>query len=237
MESHQGIEIGIGKEISLSKLSIILTDDGSQTIKDEATGDTYHSIHGAVQESNHVFIQNGLHYFLGTAPTRKVRILEVGFGTGLNALLTLRAVGGTDVEVEYIALEPYPLESTLIDALNYSTDSNFKSLHEAKWHNPVFIAPNFSLNKMKRHIQEHDFLPRSFDLIYYDAFAPNSQPEMWTLEIFKRLKTMMDIPSVFVTYCAKGQVKRDLKSAGFKVEGIPGPPGKREMVRATVTLN
>jgi tRNA U34 5-methylaminomethyl-2-thiouridine-forming methyltransferase MnmC len=218
----------------LSPLSILPTSDGSHTIKDASTGDTYHSVHGAVQESKHVFIQNGLRYFLDLTKAKMISILEVGFGTGLNALLTMQVCDIADVQVDYVALEPFPLEDGLVRDLNYRTnDSRFISLHEGQWDKPVIIAPNFSLTKMKSTIQSCA-LQNSFDLVYYDAFAPTSQPDMWTPEVFKKIKSLMTAPSVFVTYCAKGQVKRDLKSAGFLVESIPGPPGKREMVRASL---
>ncbi len=219
----------------MALLSIITTSDGSHTIRNETTGDTYHSIHGAIQESNHVFIQSGLLHFLSLTHAKTVRILEVGFGSGLNAFLTLKACEKYKVEVDYVALETNPLDDHLVAGLNYSKgDSRFDVLHQADWHTPISISPNFSLTKFKQTIQAHNFLPGSIDLVYYDAFSPTSQPEMWTLEVFQKIKLLMATPSIFVTYCAKGQVKRDLKSAGFIVESIPGPPGKREMVRAKV---
>ena len=210
-------------------LSIITTKDGSHTIKNESTGDTYHSVHGAVQESNHVFIKSGLQCFLELASPRKIKILEVGFGTGLNAYLTIQAIIGKQVQVDYVALEPHPLEAHLVDGLNYGNDSNFKALHHAQWNSAINVTTSFTLTKIKNTIQS-----ATFDLVYYDAFAPNTQPEMWTFEVFQKIKSLMAVPSLLVTYCAKGQVKRDLKSAGFIVESIPGPPGKREMVRARI---
>jgi tRNA U34 5-methylaminomethyl-2-thiouridine-forming methyltransferase MnmC len=188
-------------------------------------------VHGAIQESNHVFIHHGFNYFHSVNSTKKIRILEVGFGTGLNAWLTMKACQSFDVQVDYTALEPFPLEEEIFNALNYG-GSDFLALHLSKWEQPISLSSNFSLTKIKQPIQQQDFPPGSFDIVYYDAFAPNTQPEMWSQEIFQRIKTMMDNSSVFVTYSAKGQVKRDLKSAGFVVESLPGPPGKREMVRA-----
>jgi len=222
----------------LSTLSIITTSDGSHTIKNESTGDTYHSIHGAIQESSHVFIESGLHYFFDLTNTKKVRILEVGLGTGLNVLLTLQATQKKNVQVDYFAIEPFPLEREIFSNLNYPTSTNsfFNLLHEAQWETVTPITDNFSLTKIKDTIQAVALQPNFFDVVYYDAFAPNSQPDMWTVEVFKKLRSAMTTPSVFVTYCAKGQVKRDLKSAGFVVESIPGPPGKREMVRATLSV-
>lgn len=218
----------------MSALSIITTSDGSHTIRNESTGDTYHSIHGAIQESDHVFIRSGLQYFFGLSSAEKVRILEVGFGTGLNALLTLQAIENKNVCVEYFTVEPFPLSSALFSNLNYTASENsyFKLLHEAPWETSININNNFSLTKIKSTVQEVELQNNFFNVVYYDAFAPNSQPEMWTLDVFRKLKNLAATPSVFVTYCAKGQVKRDLKTAGFLVESIPGPPGKREMVRA-----
>jgi tRNA U34 5-methylaminomethyl-2-thiouridine-forming methyltransferase MnmC len=219
----------------VASLCIILTSDGSHTIKNETTGDTFHSIHGAVQESNHVFIERGLRYFLGLTASKKIKILEVGFGTGLNALLSMKENVEGNFQIEYTALEPFPLQDILIKELNYSaTHSNFNLLHEAEWTKPFKVSPHFELTKIKNTIQSVELAEGAFDVVYYDAFAPNSQPDMWSLEVFKKIKSLMARPSLLVTYCAKGQVKRDLKSAGFMVEGIPGPPGKREMVRAKV---
>jgi tRNA U34 5-methylaminomethyl-2-thiouridine-forming methyltransferase MnmC len=215
----------------MDKLSLITTTDGSHTIKNESTGDTYHSIHGATQESNHVFIQNGLKYLLQSHPKETIRILEVGFGTGLNALLTISA---KDITIEYTALEPYPLTPDIYLSLNFENREMFLKLHQAVWENPVLISPAFTLVKYQSTLQLASLPENYFDLIYYDAFAPKSQPELWELEIFRKIKKLMTKFAVLVTYCAKGQVKRDLKTAGFIVESIPGPPGKREMIRAIV---
>lgn len=158
----------------------------------------------------------------------------MGFGTGLNALLTLQAAEKLNVKVNYVAVDTFPLPENLARGLNYSDiDSRFMLLHEAKWWNPTYITPNFLLSKVNSPVEAHDFINASHDIVYFDAFAPSSQPELWTLHLFKKIKFAMAITSVLVTYCAKGQVKRDLKSAGFTVESIPGPPGKREMVRAS----
>ena len=136
--------------LDVGKFSICITSDGSHTIKNETTGDTYHSIHGAIQESDHVFIQSGLRYFIDATSAKNVRILEVGFGTGLNALLTMQACERMKIHGTYTALEPFPLEQHLTNGLNYeTTDSNFKYLHEARWNCPIHIEPNFSLNKIK----------------------------------------------------------------------------------------
>jgi tRNA U34 5-methylaminomethyl-2-thiouridine-forming methyltransferase MnmC len=215
-----------------TRMGVILTEDGSHTIKNETTGDTYHSIHGAVQESQHVFIKSGLGYFLSLHPRTEINILEVGFGTGLNALLT-QAVPG--LKIEYTSLEPYPLSEEVYRALNYEPKETLLALHQCEWDSSCSITKDFILTKLESTLSEAKLPENHFDVVYFDAFAPNSQPELWTQGAFAKIKSAMATPSVFVTYCAKGQVKRDLKAVGFHVESIPGPPGKREMIRATPT--
>ena len=210
---------------------IIQTQDGSHTIKNESTGDTYHSVHGAIQESQHVFIQSGLEYFLARHPKKKINLLEVGFGTGLNALLTIQAY--PNINIEYTSLEPYPLTKEVFQELNYNNKETLLHLHECDWATPCWITPNFKLIKLRSTLADAVLPENHFDVVYFDAFAPNSQPELWTQEAFIKIKSAMQASAVLVTYCAKGQVKRDLKAVGFAVESIPGPPGKREMIRAT----
>jgi tRNA U34 5-methylaminomethyl-2-thiouridine-forming methyltransferase MnmC len=212
------------------KRTIIQTTDGSHTIKNELTGDTYHSVHGATQESQHVFLKNGLDFFLNQHSSKQVKILEVGFGTGLNALLTLQQ--HADIQIQYTALEPYPLPTEISQQLNYNGKDELLALHACAWNSPQRISKNFTLTKLQTTLEQAQFPENFFDVVYFDAFAPSSQPELWTQQAFSKIRDVMTRPSVFVTYCAKGQVKRDLKSVGFVVESIPGPPGKREMVRA-----
>ena len=214
-------------------LLIITTKDGSHTIQVSETGDTYHSVHGAVQESNHVFIKAGLKHFISKSNKTEIKILEVGFGTGLNALLTLNAMSDNSIHVEYTSLEPFPLINDQYSRLNYADANNkFIELHTAEWNELIQITPSFSLHKINSTIQAVKLPDNYFDVVYFDAFAPNSQPEMWAQDVLMKLKNAMTTDSVLVTYCAKGQVKRDLKSVGFTIESLPGPPGKREMVRA-----
>lgn len=215
----------------MNTLQLIKTEDGSHTIKNETTGDTYHSVHGATQESQHVFLKNGLKFFLHEHPANQIKTLEVGFGTGLNALLTLQQ--HTDISIQYTTLEPYPLTAAFFEQLNYSGKSELLAMHKCDWNSPQKISENFSLTKLQSTLEQAQLPKNFFDVVYFDAFAPNSQPELWTPEVFSKIFNSMAKPSVFVTYCAKGQVKRDLKSVGFIIESIPGPPGKREMVRAT----
>lgn len=219
---------------------LIETGDGSHTLYVEELDERYHSYHGAIQEGKHVFIKSGLHYFIEKYPTSEpLSILEIGLGTGLNALLTLVEADVLSKKIEYTAIESYPLEKKLIDALNYVALLNaqqyqtcFDKMHESEWNTTAILTPNFSLNKMHIAIENAVFDPK-YNLIYFDAFGPRVQPEMWTLNVFSKLADALLSGGCLVTYCAKGEVKRTLKSAGFIVETIQGPPGKREMVRAT----
>lgn len=220
----------------MQHVEIILTADGSHSILNTALNETYHSRHGAVQESAHVFINNGLAYFLRNNAVDEIRILEVGFGTGLNALLTIEEAHNLNVKFNYTSLEAFPLAEDIWKQLNYSkksaTPANyFNRLHEARWGIDEFILPNFILNKKHALIQEINLPQNHFDLIYFDAFAPNKQPEMWSCEVLRKVYDAMAPGAVFVTYCAKGQLKRDLRSLNLTVETVPGPPGKKEMVR------
>ncbi|MGB3585400.1 MAG: tRNA (5-methylaminomethyl-2-thiouridine)(34)-methyltransferase MnmD [Tunicatimonas sp.] len=223
----------------MSRLQIIETGDGSHTLLNADLDETYHSRHGALRESKHVFIQHGLHYWLSThTSSSSVRILEVGLGTGLNAWLTLlEADKLAQVQFEYTALEPHPVESAMIQQLNYVQQStlaekkHFEAIHQADWNQPQTLLGNFILNKQTIKLEELDDR-QAFDVIYYDAFAPNKQPELWEKPIIEKVTNLLAPTGVWVTYSAKGQLKRDLKSLGLQVETLPGPPGKAEMVRA-----
>jgi tRNA U34 5-methylaminomethyl-2-thiouridine-forming methyltransferase MnmC len=220
----------------MSKLELIITSDGSHSLLNTALDETYHSRHGALQESLHVFIKHGLHFVEEKNHPEKIAILEIGFGTGLNALLTAQDILQRQIYVEYTSLEAFPVEEAIWSQLNYadSDDSRllFKKLHKASWTAPEMIQPNFVLTKQHTTLQEIDLSTAVFDLIYYDAFAPNKQPEMWELPMLQKVVERLSSNGVFVTYCAKGQLKRDLKSLGLFVETLAGPPGKKEMVRA-----
>jgi tRNA U34 5-methylaminomethyl-2-thiouridine-forming methyltransferase MnmC len=219
----------------MDKLRIIETADGSHSLYNENLHETYHSTHGAWQESMHVFISQGFHQQINLKKT--ISILEIGFGTGLNALLTAIESQKHEVATAYTTLETYPLPATVFEKLNYSGEHAvlqklLMDLHHAVWEQSTFIHPFFSITKHEVPVQR--FTPgEKFDLIYYDAFGPPAQPEMWTPEIFIALYDMMHPGGCLVTYCAKGQVRRDLQHAGFMVERLPGPPGKREMLRAS----
>lgn len=215
---------------------IILTEDGSHSLLNTALNETYHSIHGALQESVHVFIRHGLEYFTQHYPQENISILEIGFGTGLNALLTLQKTLNQPNKAKYTSLEAFPIHSDIWSKLNFAESLNmsehFNRLHQAEWNTAIDVLPNFQLTKLHTTLQQASLSPQSFDLVYYDAFAPSKQPEMWTYEMLEKVVNAMSTRGVFVTYCAKGQLKRDLKSLGLNVETLEGPPGKKEMVRA-----
>ncbi len=217
------------------KPQIILTDDGSHTIIVPELDETYHSIHGAIQESKHVFIEAGLNYWLCmNASLSAINILEFGFGTGLNALLTMVNIDH-DLKAIYHTLEKHPLSTAITEALNYGgilhETELFNKIHNAKWNEEQVITPNFSIKKIAIDFRNY-VNDRQYDIIYFDAFAPSKQPELWTKEIFEYCYRLLHPGGVFVTYSAKGQLKRDLKAVGFKVESLPGPPFKFEITRA-----
>ncbi|SDB19027.1 tRNA U34 5-methylaminomethyl-2-thiouridine-forming methyltransferase MnmC [Flavobacteriaceae bacterium MAR_2010_188] len=220
------------------KREIITTADGSKTIKILDWDEQYHSVHGAINEANHVFIKHGLQYFKDSQKTEKpIRILEIGFGTGLNALLTLNYSITNSLGIEYCGIEAYPVQNSEIEELNYpvlvGADPNiFSEMHQIEWEKPSFLSPTFSLTKKKMFFQDIEFIDE-FDLIYFDAFGARVQPDLWEQIIFDKMFTALSLNGVLVTYCAKGSVRRAMISSGFKVERLPGPPGKREMLRAS----
>ena len=216
-------------------LKLIHTADGSATFYVPELDEQYHSTNGAFTESEHVFINMGFKYHPSKCPV----ILEVGFGTGLNALLTAHHAKLSRREVVYIALEKFPLEKELTGKLNYSNyvtekeNMLFQQIHDCEWNIPVQITPFFKLYKMKLDITEPGWeVPGCFDIIYFDAFGPEKQPEMWDIQIFSELYKKLLPGGVLVTYSAKGEVRRRLTAAGFIPEKLPGPPGKKEMLRA-----
>lgn len=215
-------------------MKLKITSDGSHTLFVENLNETYHSTHGAIQEAKHVFLKNGIH----TIDKKKISVLEIGFGTGLNTILTFQYAENNNKEIHYSTIETNPLENEIIEKLNYVSElkqnvlkTPFQKIHQSDWEKESKISPNFTLIKINKKIQDFES-NQKFDIIYYDAFGPTAQPEMWTKEIFKKLYSLLNDNSFIVTYCAKGQVKRDLKSVGFEVIPLPGPPGKREMTLA-----
>ena len=220
------------------KRTVITTSDGSKTIQIEDWDEQYHSIHGAIQESKHVFIKAGLHHFLKLYNPKELRILEIGFGTGLNAFLTALESDQQDVEIHYEGVEAYPVETDELSQLNYAAriaadqQHLFDSLHKLSWEELHSITSNFSLKKRQQFFSELSD-KNSFDLIYFDAFGARVQPELWTESVFKSMFSALKNKGVLVTYSAKGSVRRAMQTAGFLVERLQGPPGKREMLRAT----
>lgn len=214
---------------------LILTSDGSHTLKSSQFDATYHSIHGAIEESQVVFIKAGFHLMM-QSQREKIIILEVGFGTGLNALLTLLESENSNIEVHYHTLEPFPIKETAFLGLNYnellSVDKDVLiKLHLAEFDTPTNIRQQFFITKHKTTLEDFN-TNISFDLVYYDAFAPSCQPELWTADIFRKVYNLMNTNAILTTYCAKGEVKRNLKSVGFELEALPGPGRKREITRA-----
>lgn len=214
--------------------TIITTADGSKTIHLVDWNENYHSTHGAVQEAKHVFLKYGLSLFDNR---KEVRVFEVGFGTGLNAILTYEYAIFNQQTIIYDSIEAYPVTEEEIKLLAYDELFNsddlkqaYNKLHTVGWNQEVEISPAFHLTKICQNFEHYVFPKEAYDLIYFDAFGPRVQETMWSH--FEKLYEVLTPGGVLVTYCAKGQVKRDLKAAGFKVETLPGPPGKREMTRA-----
>ncbi len=212
------------------------TADGSHTLFIPELNEPYHSVNGAITESEHIFIRNGLLFM----KKEKISILEFGFGTGLNALLTAMEAKKRELSIHYTAIEKYPLTTKEVASLNYpqilGEEANplFIKIHEASWDENIEIFPGFTLHKINNGFLETDHFPVT-DLVYFDAFAPEIQPELWSEELFKKIARNMNNNGILVTYSSKGSVKRALQSAGFNVEKVPGPPGKREITRAILT--
>jgi len=220
----------------MPSIKIITTSDGSHSLFNEELNETYHSVHGAIQESLHVFIQSGLSYFLEKSDAKNISILEIGFGTGLNTLLTIQAAQLLPLSFQYKTLEAFPLQEEVWSQLNYAETlgmkSQFDSLHRLSWEERHTILPYFEFQKHHIKLQDVELPSSSCDVVFFDAFAPSKQPELWEIDMLRKVANALRPGGVFVTYCAKGQLKRDLKNLGLVVETIPGPPGKKEMVRA-----
>ena len=209
-----------------------ITEDGSYTLFVPGIDECYHSTHGAIQESMHIFIEGGLKQ----CQKDEIRILEIGFGTGLNAFLTMLEAERSEKHIHYTSLELYPVETGKAMQLNYPEQlapekrQAFEKMHTAEWNVEISITPFFKLNKL-----EADFtvsiLNDNYDVVYFDAFSPEKQPEMWSRELFEKIYSHCNQGAVLTTYCAKGIVRRAMQTAGFLVERLPGPPGKREILR------
>jgi tRNA U34 5-methylaminomethyl-2-thiouridine-forming methyltransferase MnmC len=213
---------------------VIITADGSSTIYLPEWDENYHSKHGAIQEAKHVFIKHGLSLFSES----RISILEIGFGTGLNTFITFLEAPKFNLEIDYVGVEAYPVSFEEIGKLNYVSELNssefepvFSEIHKQKWEIKNKISPVFTLTKRNKLFSEISD-ENTYNLIYFDAFGARVQPELWTEEIFEIMYKSLKKGGVLVTYSAKGSVRRAMQKVGFLVEKLPGPPGKREMLRA-----
>lgn len=212
---------------------LLLTSDGSHTLFVPEIDECYHSTHGAIQESRHIFIEAALKQI----EKPEINVFEVGFGTGLNALLALVEAGRSGSSIHYTTLEKYPVAAEKAFLLNYPAmlDVNYKDvfdkMHTCLWDEQVEITPFFEIEKIKCDFT--DFQHKStYDVVFFDAFSPEKQPEMWSQEQFEKIYAHCNPGAILTTYCAKGIVRRALQNAGFEVERLAGPPGKREILRA-----
>lgn len=217
------------------KRKIHITADGSSTIHLPDWNENYHSTHGAIQESKHVFIDKGFSAF----SLQKIRILEIGFGTGLNCFMTMLEAERRNVSVDYIGVEAYPVTQEELMQLNYVSElkvekkqSFFNLFYKVSWEEKHQITDAFSLEKRKQFFKDISDV-NYFDLVYFDAFGAEHQPELWTVDIFRKMFKALRENGILVTYCAKGSVRRAMQEVGFTVERLDGPPGKREMLRGT----
>ncbi len=218
------------------KRTLLKTGDGSFTLQIPEWNEQYHSKHGAVAEALHVFIQEGLHYWFSRHKDSEVSILEIGFGTGLNSYLTFLEAQNNSWQINYIGVEGFPLSIDEINTLNFpsilnASEEYFLKLHKIPWEEKIEISKSFWLKKQHKkfsEIEDH----QAFDIIYFDAFGVRVQPELWTEIIFKKMYHALRPNGVLVTYAANGSARRAMQSVGFSVERLPGPPGKREMMRA-----
>ena len=222
-----------------AKITLAPTEDGSPTLYNPLFGEHYHSIHGAVQESMHIFIEAGLHSWLKNSTKQSLHILEVGFGTGLNALLTALDEQSKELSLHYTSLELYPIQEEIYSQLHFDikhrdSDKCLQELHSTAWNTAISLQCNPYFTLEKRHCALQNFsATHPIDLIYFDAFSPEVQEELWDEAIFKVLYDKSHSGAIIVTYCAKGEVRRRLQRAGWQVERLAGPPGKREMLRGT----
>jgi tRNA U34 5-methylaminomethyl-2-thiouridine-forming methyltransferase MnmC len=216
------------------KREVVQTADGSMTIHIPEMNENYHSGHGALQEAKHVFLQNGLLEFKDRG---EVAVFEMGFGTGLNAFLTMEYCELKRKKLRYTGIEAFPVDFEMAKAMKYESSvdsfvsSYFDEIHKCTWNEVHQLTDLISFQKL--HLKIENYIPANdtFDLIYFDAFGPRAQGDMWEISILTKMHQILKPGGLFVTYCAKGQLRRDLKSLGFKVESLPGPPGKREMTR------
>ena len=219
----------------MKDFQVVTTKDGSKTIWIPKRDVYYHSLHGAVSEAQHVYIEHGLTYFKRPSLT----ILEMGFGTALNAFMTFLASVKKKQKISYVSVDNHPLTYELVEQLDYPNflgvgddEHILRRMHGVDWNHEIPISSQFSLLKANTSIEALS-LDKKIDLVFYDAFAPRACQTQWTESVFRNLSKCLTDNAIIVTYCANGQVKRNLKAVGFEVESLKGPPGKREMIRAT----
>jgi tRNA U34 5-methylaminomethyl-2-thiouridine-forming methyltransferase MnmC len=220
----------------MSDNKIFETQDGSHSLFSEKYQVSYHSKYGAIQETEHVFIKAGL--YEKSLVQKEIDLLEIGFGTGLNAFMTFLEAQKRKLNIRYTAFEAYPITMEMAQQLNFAAQLKepdaqalFMSMHSCEWGTAQELSPHFTFQKEQQSFEQIES-KAAFDLIYFDAFAPNAQPELWEEPLLRKMYEALRPGGVWVTYCAKGAVKRGLKALGFRVETLPGPPGKREMIRA-----
>ena len=219
-------------------LEFKITGDNSHTLLVKELNETYHSTKGAINEALHVFMQRGLFDYIQRTQLKKMSVFEVGFGTGLNAHLAHLFAKQHQLKLNYFSIEAHPLDLGIIEQLNYSDlipseQSAYLKLHEVEWNKAVEIDEYFTLTKLHQELKDVELDNNFFDVVFFDAFAPDIQPELWTKEVFDQMHNSLKEGGTLVTYCAKGIVKRTIKEVGFNLETLAGPPGKREMIRAT----
>ena len=224
----------MSKDKHQMKRTVIDTADNSKTLLINNTDVTYHSRHGALTESNHIFINHGLK----SLPQQKnIKVFEMGFGTGLNAILTYDFALKNNINLTYHTIEKYPITDDELNTLNLNAilnpelHSTFELIHDGNWDELLTINQDFEMLKYNADILEQDLANSYYDIIFFDAFGPKFQPDLWQPEVLKKMYESLKQGGTFVTYCAQGQFKRDLKSVGFDIEPLPGPPGKREITR------
>lgn len=216
------------------KKEVVVTGDGSKTIHMPELNESYHSTHGALQEAEHVFIKNGLD-LLGK---ESVDVFELGFGTGLNAILAYRFSKQNNVHINYVGVEAYPVTLEMIEALDYTdfltVDEKkvFLEMHKADWGSRVALSDQFIFQKTEEKIEDYEVDESTMDIVFFDAFGPRTQGALWQPVILEKMASILRENGILTTYCAQGQFRRDLKSLGFDVTKVPGPPGKREMTVA-----
>lgn len=217
-------------------LEIQTTADGSTTIYLPDMDEHYHSVNGAVIESLHIYIGNGLLAHSGNV----LSLLEIGFGTGLNAIQTLITCENQKIKLHYTTYEKYPLNQKITDQLNFDLEEKYlalyRQIHQAEWNRPVEITPQFTIHKIEADLT-NEKISGNFDVVYFDAFAPDKQPDLWNEVLFKNIYDRMNENGILVTYCAKGVVRRLLNSIGFTTFRLPGPPGKREILQAKKVIS